>query len=103
MSSDQEKAIIGGLVLEHGEVKRRLVALDVEAKRIQSLLSRIEAALGQPMLIIRSPKPTELDKNLDALPNPEAIKAIVEEIKEKKQRMQELQASLKQYGVEVTN
>lgn len=96
MSGDEEKAIIGGLVLEHGEVKRRLLSLEVEAGRIGRALSEVGAALQQPGLMIRP----DFEKSLSAVPERQALVDLIEELRATRRRKDELQKSLKAYGLD---
>jgi hypothetical protein len=98
MSSDEEKAVIGGMVMEHGEVKRRLVALEEEAKKAGRVLGHIEVALRTPSGAAKS---KQFEANITEMPTPETVKGLIDEIREKTKRKDELQAALKQYGIEV--
>ena len=99
MSSDEEKAIIGGLVIEYGEVKRRIVALEVEAGRIGRILTEVGKALEQPALMVQ--RAPIFEQNLSTLPERQTVIDLVEEMKAARRRRDELHKSIKQYGLEI--
>jgi hypothetical protein len=98
MSGDEEKAIIGGLVLEHGEVKRRLAALTVKAGQIGRALQVVGAALLEPNHMIQ--RRAEFEQNLSAVPERQVLMDLVEELRATRQRRDDLQKTLKEYGID---
>jgi succinate dehydrogenase/fumarate reductase flavoprotein subunit len=100
MSSDEEKAVIGGIVLEYGEVKRRLVALEAEANRMGRALEKIGILFRSPAQSVQT-RSTELNSALTELPERKNVVDTVEEIRAAIKRRDELQKSIKQYGLEV--
>jgi uncharacterized protein YlxW (UPF0749 family) len=98
MSGDEEKAIIGGLVLEHGEVKRRFATLTVKAGQIGRALQIVGAALLEPNLMIQ--RRDEFEQSLLAVPERQALIDLVEELRSTRQRRDELQKTIKEYGID---
>src|SRR5437763_13055039 len=99
MSNDEEKAIIGGLVLEYGEVKRRIVALELEVGRIGSIFEWLSRAFLQPALMVQHHD--EFEKNLSDMPERKVVLDLIEEHRAKLRRRSELQKLTKQYGLEI--
>jgi hypothetical protein len=97
MSSDEEKAIIGGLVIEYGEAKRRVIALELEASRIGRTLMEVGKALEQPALMVQ--RAPIFEQNLSALPERQVIVDLIEEMRAARRRRDELQKSMKEYGL----
>ena len=101
MSTEQEKAIIGGAVIEYGEIKRRLATLEQETRNIGRRLEAVGVSFRQP---IKSADPSrELDEKIAALPEPAEVAALVSEVKEKLRRKAELEAFMKECRLELTS
>jgi hypothetical protein len=99
MSSDEEKTIIGGLVLEYGEVKRRIVTLEAELGRMGSIFEHLGKAFLQPSLMVQ--RRDLFEKNLSAMPERQAVLDLLEDLQTTLRRKDELQKSIKQYGLEI--
>jgi hypothetical protein len=99
MSSEEEKAIIGGLVVEHGEVKRRIVALESELGKIGSIFEHLGRAFMQPARMVQ--QRDEFEKNLSALPERQHVIDLIEELQTAKRRKDELTKSIKECGIDI--
>ena len=93
MSKQEEMAVIGGMVTELAEVKRRVAALEERIRQHGKELSRIGKELGQ-LLMFGS---VEID--LAALPTSDALEDLLSELREARERQTQLQASLQKLGL----
>lgn len=93
MSKQEEMAVIGGMVTELAEVKRRVAALEERIRQHGRELSRVGKELGQLLMFGSS----EVD--LAALPTRDALDELLSEWRETRARQIQLQESLQGLGL----
>jgi predicted nucleic acid-binding Zn-ribbon protein len=93
MSKQEEMAVIGGMVTELAEVKRRVAALEERMRQHGKELSRISKELDRLLMF----GPAEVD--LAALPTSDALEELLSEWREARARQIQLQASLQRLGL----
>ena len=94
MSKQEEMAVIGGMVTELAEVKRRVAALEELIRQHGKELSRIGKELGQ--LLMFGPREVV---DLTALPTSDELGELLSEWREARERQIQLQASLRELGL----
>lgn len=95
MTIEEEKSVIGNVVVEYDQVKKRLAALEAEGQAIGQSLAQIVGALKTPLTSIHFP---DVRKYTVA---PEKIFSLLDEIKEKLERKMQLAKTLKDYGLDI--
>ena len=98
MTLEEEKSVIGGVVTEYSDVKKRLAALEAEGHNISKLFGEIDVAFRQPMSL---PHNATIEKNLLRMPESTKLLGIVGEIKDKTIRKAELEKTIKAYGLDI--
>lgn len=93
MSTDEEMQVIGRVVTEYAEVKRRVAALEEQARRYGGTMMRIGKALSNVRF-------GSLEIDLAATPRREALEEVLTELREARERHAHLLASLHKLGLE---
>lgn len=92
---EEEKSVIGGVVVEYDQIKKRLAALDAEGQSLGQSLSQVAGALKTPLTSIHFPDVRQF------IVAPDKITALLDEIKEKLERKAQLAKTLKDYGLNI--
>lgn len=100
MTIDEEKSIIGGVVIEHDQVKKRLAALRAECFNMAQALKNVTTVLTNPLNTQFDPH-AQLTTYLDKMPSPGRIRDIASEVKEGEKRRLELEHIMADYGLDV--
>jgi hypothetical protein len=93
MSQEEEMMVIGGMVTELAEVKRRVAALEERIRQHGKELSRIGKELSQLLMF------GSMEVDLSALPKSDALEELLSELCEARERQTQLQASLQKLGL----
>ena len=92
MSTDEEMKVIGRMVTEFTEIKRRVTALEEQAWRYGEELGRI-------VKVLNSIRFGSLEIDLTAMPTREEITELLADLQAARERRDQLQASLNQLGL----
>jgi hypothetical protein len=93
MSTSEEMTVIGRMVTEYAEVKRRVTVLEERAREYGAEITRIGKALSNPRF-------GSLEIELAAMPAREAIKELLADLRAARERRTQLLASLREFGLE---
>lgn len=93
MSGDEEMQVIGRMVTELAEIKRRITALEEQGWQYGRELEQVSKTL----LKIRF---GTLEIDLDSLPTREALMELFADLRVARERRDQLQSSLRQLGLE---
>lgn len=93
MTTEEQKRIIGGVVLDYVEVKQQLIALDADLEAALTTVSKVENAVRQGQ------------QNVIGMfkdwPTAEYLTNLLNEIEIARKRKDVLEKSLKGYGLEL--
>jgi hypothetical protein len=94
MTTEEQKNVIGGVVLEYGEVKQKMAALDEDLRGKMATVFSVEKAFNmndrEKMLAL-----------LDSWPSADYFKSTLTKLAEMKKRKAELEQTMKQYGIDL--
>lgn len=94
MTTEEQKNVIGGVVLEYGEVKQKIAALDEDLRSKMATVFSVEKAFNM----------NDRDKMLallDAWPSADYFKTTLTSLAEMKKRKTSLEQTMKQYGIDL--
>lgn len=93
MTTEEEKNVIGGVVLEYAEVKRQLVALNEKLGAALTTVRNIEEAVRQGhQNVIRM---------FENWPTAQTFTDLLNEIETKSKRKTALEKTMKEYGIDL--
>lgn len=92
MTTEEQKNVIGGVVLEYSEVKQKIAALGEELRSKRQVMLDVEQAL-------RLGEHEKLPDYLKNWPTAEFITATLRKIEEYKERKTALEQTMKEYGL----
>lgn len=93
MSTNEEMQVIGKVVTEYAEVKRRVTALEERARGYGAEITRIGKALSNVRF-------GSLEIELAAMPTREAVEELLADLHATRERRTHLLASLREFGLE---
>jgi predicted nucleic acid-binding Zn-ribbon protein len=94
LTTEEQKAIIGGVVLEYAEVKQKIAALERDFSSMMDHVNYARATLS-------TSTPEQLDAYLAKWPTAEKIKATLDALKEAQNKRKELEGTIKTYGIDL--
>ena len=94
MSAEEQDAVLGRMLREHGEPKKKLVALHAEAERIGNLFTALGHALRTSHDLHASGFASHGHVDLALLPDQATIKQLVEQIAQVESRKKHLASQL---------
>lgn len=92
MTTEEQKKVIGGVVLEYSEVKQKLVALRQELRNKVKLIADFARDVDTGNL-------KKGRSHLEAWPNAEFLTNLINEIEENERRETDLEGTMKEYGL----
>jgi len=93
MSTNEEMQVIGRVVTEYAEVKRRVTVLEERAREYGAEVTRIGKALSNPRF-------GSLDIELAGMPTREVVEELLADLRAMRERRTQLLASLREFGLE---
>jgi hypothetical protein len=93
MSDEEEKMLIGSIVVEYREAKQRLVAVGQKAQRLSHVLLSVGNTLKH-----NTPY-DELSKDLAKLPTREEVEILIAEQRQAAEQLDEAEKKLRELGL----
>ena len=94
MTIEEQKAIIGGAVLEYAEVKQKLAALEEDLRNKMIKVNEVERAFNMN-------ERTRMQELLKEWPSSDYFTTTLNEIAEKRKQKAALEQTMKQYGIDL--
>ena len=99
MTIEEQKSIIGGVVLDYAETKQRLAALSLSVQNLLSKVRKAEEALRFKSLG-QYTDASEIEEHLENWPTAEQFRQVLRELDEAKAQKASLEQSMKEYGIQ---
>jgi hypothetical protein len=94
MTTEEQKNIIGGVVLEYAEVKQKIAALEQDLRSKMATVNQIERAFNMN-------EREKMRAMMNQWPTADYLITTLAEIEDKKKKKSALEETMKQYGIEL--
>jgi hypothetical protein len=94
LTTEQQKNVIGGVVLEYSEVKQKIAALEQDLRTTLATVHQVERAFNMQ-------EREKIPELLKGWPTADYFTDTLNEIEEKRRRKAALEHTMKQYGIDL--
>lgn len=101
MSTDEQKSVIGGVVLEYGQVKQQLAASGAAIQTALQAARHAEEAVRFRSLGNVTTTDEEVNARLKEWPTAERLRELLAELKTLSERKSSLEQTMKEYGIQL--